>query len=326
MGLTQVARYTRLMSGHGPPDYQCGDLRVSPALGLVANAGGESTRLGPVNMKVLSTLLAQPGRMFSRGELFEAVWPNQIVSDDALTRCVSDIRAQLRKLSGRDDWIETLPKRGYRWIGPIGEAVPVDVGPSPVTTLRVEAQPAVEQPIVATPPASASSPPPPHHTRHRLLWLAGRGAAYLVALVLMASGVLWAIDRFSGPRFPVVAVLPVTAETPHAEVASEFDRALRSWLGRQEQIQVLARAAIATRPAKPFPYFHYEFGARWLVEAGLQEFPGQTVVSVAVVDARTGIVEMQYSERALVGTADEQLFSEDVRNALQEFFELQVAR
>ncbi|MDQ2640374.1 MAG: winged helix-turn-helix domain-containing protein [Pseudomonadota bacterium] len=276
-------------------------------------------------MKVLATLLAQPGRMFSRSELFEAVWPNQIVSDDALTRCVSDIRGQLRRLSGRDEWIETLPKRGYRWIGPVGEAVPVDVGPSPSPTQRFEAPPATEPPVAPVPSASVSSPPP-HRVRHPLLWLAGRGAAYLVALVLMASVALWAIDRFSGQRFPIVALLPVTTETSRTAVALEFDRALRTWLGRQEQIQMLALAAIDTRPANPFPYFHYEFGARWLVEAGLHEFPGQTVVSVAVVDARTGIVEMQYSERAPAGTPDEQLFSEDARTALREFFDLQLAR
>lgn len=325
MGVTQAARYTRLMPGHGPPDYQCGDLRVSPALGLVANAGGESTRLGPVNMKVLSTLLAHPGRMFTRSELFEAVWPNQIVSDDALTRCVSDIRGQLRKLSGRDEWIETLPKRGYRWVGPVGEAIPADSNPSSVSTQPFEAQPAAEKPLGATPPASVSCLPS-HRARHPLLRLAGRGAAYLVALIVMASLMLWAVDRFSGPRFPVVAVLPATADASRAVVAAEFDRALRTWLGRQEQIQVLARAAIDARPANPFPYFHYEFGARWLVEAGLQEFLEQTVVSVAVIDARTGIVEMQYSERAPADTPDEQLLSEGARNALREFFDLQLAR
>jgi hypothetical protein len=91
----------------------------------------------------------------------------------------------------------------------------------------------------------------------------------------MATVVLWAIDRFTGPRFPVVAVLPATAEASRAVVAAEFDRALRTWLGRQEQIQVLARAAIAAQPANPFPYSHYEFGARWLVEAGLQESLGR---------------------------------------------------
>ena len=81
MGLRQTHRYTRMMPSHSTPDYQCGELRISPALGFVSNGQGESIRLGPVNMKVLATLLAQPGSMVSRGELFEGVWRNQVVSE-----------------------------------------------------------------------------------------------------------------------------------------------------------------------------------------------------------------------------------------------------
>jgi DNA-binding winged helix-turn-helix (wHTH) protein len=265
-------------------------------------------------MKVLSALLAQPGRMVSRGELFEGVWPNQIVSDDALTRCVSDIRGQLRKLSGRDDWIETLPKRGYRWIGQVNEAAPPDVVAGPVEAASSDGV------------ASASPGPPSARARHPVLWLVGRGMAYLIALVVMASLLVWAIDQFSGPRSPIVAVLPVTADPSRATAASEFDRGLRAWLGKHGPIRVLARSAIDARPANPFPFFAYEFGARWLVEAGLQESVGQTIISIAVVDARTGIVEMQYSERVTAGTPDEQQLSEDARTALGDFFESQLAR
>jgi DNA-binding winged helix-turn-helix (wHTH) protein len=263
-------------------------------------------------MKVLSALLAQPGRMVSRGELFEGVWPNQIVSDDALTRCVSDIRGQLRKLSGRDDWIETLPKRGYRWIGQTSEAAPTDD---------------VAGGIGATSPAPISSTSPtPARAGHPMLRLVGRGVAYVIALVVMASLVVWAIDQFPVSRAPVVAVLPVTSDLSTAARAAEFDRGLHNWLGSQERIRVLARSAIDARPANPFPFFHYEFGARWLIEGGLQEYPGQMIVLVAVADARTGIVEMQYSERLAAGTPDEQLLSDSARKALGEFFESQLRR
>jgi DNA-binding winged helix-turn-helix (wHTH) protein len=267
-------------------------------------------RLGPVNMKVLSVLLGQPGRMVSRSELFEGVWPNQIVSDDALTRCVSDIRGQLRKLSGRDDWIETLPKRGYRWIGQVGEAVPTEVMAG-----AVEAEPSL-------PIASAGG----SRARHPVLRLAGRGLTYLIALVVMASLVAWAIDRFSSPRAAVVAMLPVTADPSRTTVAAEFDRSLRTWLGRQDPIHVLSRSAVDARPANPFPFFHYEFGARWLIEAGLQESVGQTIISISVVDARTGIVVMEHSERMTADTPGEQLLSDHAREALAEFLEAQRVR
>jgi DNA-binding winged helix-turn-helix (wHTH) protein len=314
MGLPQAAGYTRLMPEYGPPEFQCGELRVSPVLGVVSNSRGESTRLGPVNMKVLSVLLAQPGRMVSRGELFEGVWPNQIVSDDALTRCVSDIRGQLRKLSGRDDWIETLPKRGYRWIGEISEAGSAEAVAVPPETAPIHL-------VDTSDPGAVSA-----STRagHPLLRLAGRGFVYLVALAVMASLVVWAIDRFSTPLAPVIAVLPVSAAPASAAAAAEFDRGLRAWLGKQEPVRVLARSAVDARPANPFPFFAYEFGARWLIEAGLEESGGQTIISIAVADARTGIVEMLYSERVAAGSPGEQLLSDLARKALGDFFESQL--
>jgi DNA-binding winged helix-turn-helix (wHTH) protein len=294
------------MPSHSTPDYQCGELRISPTLGFVSNGEGESIRLGPVNMKVLATLLARPGDMISRSELFEGVWRNQIISDDALTRCVSDIRGQLRKLSGRDDWIETLPKRGYRWTGPVSEALPIQDMPEP--------------------PPPASPAPAPHPFRQRALRLAGRGIAYLLALFVMASLMVWAIDRFSGSEVPVVAVLPVTADPSRAAAAVEFDRALSAYLVNLEPIRVLARSAIDSRPTNPFPFFYYEFGARWLIESGLEESDGQTIVSIAIVDARTGIVEMQFSEHIAASKANGELLSGSAREALQEFIKSQTRR
>ena len=312
MGASRTARYTLLMPGHDLPDYQCGELRVSPALGLVSNGHGESIRLGLVNMKVLHALLAQPGRIVGRGELFGSVWPNQSVSDDALTRCVSDIRGQLRKLSGRDDWIETLPKRGYRWIGEVSEAAAADPVAAPMAEVA---------PLTITHPT-----PMPDRVRNRVLRLVGRGIAYLVALIVLASVVVWVIDRVDGPRAPVVAVLPVTSGPSAVAAAAGLERALRTWLAAHGEIRVLARSAIDARPANPFPYFYYELGARWVVEAGLQESVGQVIVTVAVADAQTGIVEMQYSERATADRSEEGLFSGPVRQALDEFFESQLRR
>src|SRR5690606_36102850 len=122
MGVTRRGAYTAPMPRDLPPQYQCGDLRICPALGTITSASGTSVRLGIVKMKVLEALIARAGDVVSRGDLFTAVWKNQVVGDDALTRCIADIRSELKALSGRDDWIETLPKRGYRWLGTVREA------------------------------------------------------------------------------------------------------------------------------------------------------------------------------------------------------------
>ena len=260
-----------------PPEYQCGDLRICPSLGTITSASGASVRLGLVNMKVLEALLARAGNVVSRNDLFNAVWKNQVVSDDALTRCIADIRSELRVFSGRDDWIETLPKRGYRWLGTVREVksgAPVVAEPPPVHPGAVAAR----RPLV-----------------QRVARLTLRGALWLGAPVLMALALVWVIDRIAGERAVVVALLPATASAALAEKAAEFDLALTDYLMQIDGVRVLSPSAIESRPANPFPFFAYEFGARWLIEADVRETNGGATIVLTVADARTGIAEIQVS-------------------------------
>lgn len=77
---------------------------------------GEVIRLSPVNRRVLSALINAQGNAVSRADLFDQVWPNQEISDDALTRSISDLRAQLKPLANTNPLITTIPKVGYRWL------------------------------------------------------------------------------------------------------------------------------------------------------------------------------------------------------------------
>ena len=62
----------------------CATLEFDLELGTVKNALGETQRLSPINLKLLAYLLAHQGEVISRTELFDAVWPNQIVSDESI--------------------------------------------------------------------------------------------------------------------------------------------------------------------------------------------------------------------------------------------------
>lgn len=264
-----------------PPVLQSGDLCVCPGLGQLTNSDNATVRLGPVNMKVLAALLDRAGQVVSRSELFEAVWGNQVVGEDALTRCISDIRAELKKLSGRDDLIETLPKRGYRWTLEVREAdAKADrAHAAGVGRERVE--------IAATGRQRA---------RHRYVRLAARGLTYLLVLGAMAVAGVWLVDRLSHPGLPIVAVLPVSSATAETELAMQVENELAEQLMELGHVELLSRGAVDSRPDIPFPFFFYEFGARWVFEAELQHMTGRDVLTLAVVDARTGIVLMQRTE------------------------------
>jgi len=70
-------------------------------------------------MEVLAVLASHPGRVVSRQELLDAVWPNVVVTEHTLSRCIYQLRNELGKIGGQSNQsdfnpIETLPKRGYR--------------------------------------------------------------------------------------------------------------------------------------------------------------------------------------------------------------------
>ena len=91
---------------------------VDPREGSVAGPGG-TVRLEPKVMEVLAVLASHPGRVVSRQELLDAVWPNVVVTEHTLSRCIYQLRNELGKIGGQPNQsefnpIETLPKRGYR--------------------------------------------------------------------------------------------------------------------------------------------------------------------------------------------------------------------
>ena len=99
--------------------------------GVVIGTGG-TVRLEPKVMEVLVVLSSHPGHVVSRNELMDKVWPGVIVTEHTLTRCIYQLRRDLRAIIGQEgaadfDPIETLPKRGYRLRVSVKETPAADV-------------------------------------------------------------------------------------------------------------------------------------------------------------------------------------------------------
>lgn len=92
--------------------------------------GGKQVRLRPKAFDVLRYLVENRGRLATKDELIGALWPNVIVTDDSLVKCVQEVRDALEDKQRR--YIKTVPKRGYVFDAPVvGE--PEDSGMAPVT-------------------------------------------------------------------------------------------------------------------------------------------------------------------------------------------------
>ena len=288
MGLRNSGGYTAAMQPGDLTSIETGGLSIDPHSGWVHNLHGESIRLSPVNMKVLAVLLGRRGHVVSRSEIFDAVWGNQIIGDDALTRCISDIRAELRRLSTRSDLIETLPRRGYRWLEDVAESTAV-------------AQPARKP---DAPDTRAGTGRSRHDGHRRLRESIAKGIVYFALLAAMASALVWSIERLAAPRPPVVAVLPISAPASAQGLAARLEIELTDYVMALGKLSVLSRSAVDSRPANPFPYFYFEFGARWLIESELREVSGELSLVLTLVDARTGISLMRVSQRLDRNAAD----------------------
>jgi DNA-binding winged helix-turn-helix (wHTH) protein len=82
--------------------------------------GGRAIDLRPKSFALLCYLVENAGRLVPKDELFNAVWPNVVVTDESLTRCVSDVRLAISDAEQRI--IKTVPRRGYRFAAPVSVA------------------------------------------------------------------------------------------------------------------------------------------------------------------------------------------------------------
>src|SRR5512138_3857102 len=74
-------------------------------------ADNRDVELRPKSFEVLRYLVENAGRLVPKDEIIEAVWPNVTVTDESLTRCISDIRLALE--DANQSVIRTVPRRGY---------------------------------------------------------------------------------------------------------------------------------------------------------------------------------------------------------------------
>jgi pimeloyl-ACP methyl ester carboxylesterase/DNA-binding winged helix-turn-helix (wHTH) protein len=95
-----------------------GPFRLDPANALLTREG-RPVKLRPKAFAMLAYLVAAAGRLVTKKELLDDLWPDVFVGDAALKTCVREIRHALRDDAQRPCFIETAHRRGYRFIAPI---------------------------------------------------------------------------------------------------------------------------------------------------------------------------------------------------------------
>ncbi|MEO0816283.1 MAG: winged helix-turn-helix domain-containing protein [Pseudomonadota bacterium] len=94
--------------------FRLGAVDILPTQNRISGEGGASVNLEPKVMDVLCALADADGETLSRDRLIDLVWGVEFGGDESLSRAISILRKALRQLDPETDYIETVPKRGYR--------------------------------------------------------------------------------------------------------------------------------------------------------------------------------------------------------------------
>ena len=81
---------------------------------------GQECAVTPKPLEVLCYLVSRAGELVTKEEVLEAVWPDTVVSDGVLKRHIRDLRTILADDPNQPQFIETLPRQGYRFIADVG--------------------------------------------------------------------------------------------------------------------------------------------------------------------------------------------------------------
>jgi Tol biopolymer transport system component/DNA-binding winged helix-turn-helix (wHTH) protein len=152
--------------------------------------GSERIALTPKVLDTLRYMVENPGRLLTKEELLEAVWPDRFVGEANLTQNISVLRRVLGELESGTKYIGTFHGRGYQFLAPVS-----------LVAVVVESDP-------------RSQPDPPAGVRARSQWLGSVAvASILIAALVAMRNHLPAPIPFGGARIPLTR-LPGSEHQP----------------------------------------------------------------------------------------------------------------
>ena len=102
------------------PSYTFGPFRLDSEAAILFHRG-EPVTLGPRAVGLLRVLVERRGVPVSKDTLMDTAWAGLAVEESNLPVQIAALRRVLNETPGGDRWIETLPRRGYRFVGPVDE-------------------------------------------------------------------------------------------------------------------------------------------------------------------------------------------------------------
>lgn len=266
---------------------------------------GVAIRLRPKTFEMLRLFASNAGRVLSKQELMEAVWPNVHVGEDSLFQCIRDIRAALR--DDQRQMIKLVSGRGYLFDAPVS-IVPDGLAAPTEAALPAEAE-HVEPANAEVVPAFAKSRQLPFGLRGRAAIAAVAGLCAIIGLAVAAP--VFRPDLIFKRTPPTIAVMPIAnagndpkdAAKDAAMARGVTDR-LTDGLAKIDNIRVVAPRPDATRPEQASaPSAQPDF----VIQGELQRGPQAWTLQARMIRTATGEVQSVATVSVDINETDVQL-------------------
>jgi TolB-like protein/DNA-binding winged helix-turn-helix (wHTH) protein/Flp pilus assembly protein TadD len=268
---------------------------------------GVRVRLQEQPFQVLATLLEHPGEIVTREELQKKLWPADtfVDFDHGLNKVINKIREALSDSAESPRFVETVARRGYRFLAEVRAA---DVAS-------------------ASSPEVATQPYPPTETRdrqdlagnlttpkHHLPSRAWKMWAFVLAVLLIAFVGIWKARSWNRPSPDIrsLAVLPLESLSGDASqdyFADGMTDELITDLGQISALRVISRTSVMAykRARKPLPQIARELNVDAVVEGTVLRSGDQVRITAQLIEA----------------SADKQLWSQSYEGELRDTLALQ---
>jgi len=237
--------------------FHVGSWLVEPSLNTISR-NGTTIRIEPKVMEVLVCLAQHAGESLAKEKLLQEVWPGTFVTDDALKRCILELRRVFQDDAQEPRVIQTIPKRGYRLVAPVELIDAIEHVPAQLPSTRGDRAAGVGA-----------------------KWWVGTltsGLALLLILltVLNVGGIRQRLLGRSGvPTIHSLAVLPLQnlSNDPAQEYFSDgMTDALITDLAQIGSLKVISRTSTMNykKTSKPLPEIARELNVDGIVEGTVQ--------------------------------------------------------
>jgi len=188
--------------------YEFGPFRLQPEEHLLAREG-DPVPITPKAFDLLVLLVRNQGRLVTKEQIMEAIWPASFVEEANITVLISSLRKALGEKETEDPYIKTVPKKGYRFTAPVktetaAEPEPPHAAPPSFRAIVTPALPVAESVGYKDDPATPEVRARASRTGVRVR--IPRWALALLACLFVAAGYL-AVRR--SPPQRSLAVLPL---------------------------------------------------------------------------------------------------------------------